>query len=75
MSKRNGKYYTLASYSEFHKRWSIEFGDWDHRTVNAERDDYRDHGVRAKYLVIFHTDGQQTSIDKQIARLNKTGAP
>ena len=71
MSERNGKYYTLAQWSGFSYSWSAEFGDHDYQTVKAERQDYIDHGAKAKNLVIFHTryeDGQ-SAIDDQLKRI------
>lgn len=71
MSERNGKYYTLAVWSPLNQMWSPEFGDYDYQTVKTERDDYREHGVKAKHLVIFHTpyDAGQAAIDEQIKRI------
>lgn len=71
MSERNGKYYTLAIWNEFGRSWSPEFGDYDYQTVKSERDDYKDHGMKAKYMIIFKTDydAGQSAIDEQIKKI------
>ena len=73
MSERNGKYYTLAIWNPSSQIWTPEFGDPDYQCVKSEMQDYRDHGIKAKDMVIFHTplDGGQEPIDEQIRKLNK----
>lgn len=46
-------YYTLLQ--RYEGVWGVEFGDRDKATVEAERNDYRDHFVKAKDLKIVKT--------------------
>lgn len=46
-------YFTLLQRHE--GQWGIEFGDKDKATVESERDDYRDHFIKAKDLKIVTT--------------------
>lgn len=49
--------------------WSIEFGDYDRETVEAERDEYlRDYP--AKRLKIIRTGDGQADIEAAVAKLN-----
>jgi hypothetical protein len=45
-------YYTLCKYDPAAARWHDEFGAFDRREVEAEMEDHRDHGTKAKHLVI-----------------------
>jgi|SRR5579863_2334074 len=58
--------------------WQIEFGDYDRGTVEAERDDYRDHGARAADLRIVTTGSDiRTAVDRlnQPLALWRAGKP
>ena len=69
-------YYTLAESTN--GRWAVAFGDYDVRTVMAERDDMLDADItglsfkrRAQRLkIIKTTTSDQPEIDAAIARLN-----
>jgi hypothetical protein len=51
--------------------WGIEFGDRDRETVEAERDDYRDHFIKAKDLKIVTTrTSRSAEIEAIVAKLN-----
>jgi hypothetical protein len=63
-------YFTLITRDNPSSNWVVEFGDWDHRVVDAERQDYRDHGVKARDLKIIRSDGRYASIDAQVKALN-----
>ena len=66
-------YYTLVERDAPGELWTIQFGDYDPDTVKAERDDFRDHGVRAKNLKIIRTTSDKwTAIEAAVARLNLT---
>jgi len=54
-------YFTLLQRDPNDGKWGIEFGDYDRETVEAERDDYRDHGAKARDLKIVRTDNARTS--------------
>lgn len=69
MSRR---YYTLAV-RQGGPRWSPEFGDYDRELVEAEREDYRDHDVKARDLRILTTTPGQKAIVAAIAKLNGEG--
>lgn len=52
--------------------WAPQFGDYDRETVEAERDDYRDHDHKAKDLKIVTTKTtRQAEIEAVVAKLNK----
>lgn len=52
-------------------QWGIEFGDRDRETVEAERDDYRDHFIKAKDLKIVTTrTSRNAEIEAVVAKLN-----
>lgn len=67
-------YYTLAIQWNKGDIFSPEFGDYDLECVNDEREDYLNswHDLKAKQLKIIKTDGNQSSIDEAIAKLNAT---
>ncbi len=47
--------------------WTIEFGDYDKSVVQDERQDKRDHDVKAKDLHILTVDGDtQADIDAAV---------
>jgi len=62
------KYFTLAVREA--GQWSPQFGDYDRETVEAERDDYRDHGHKVRDLRIVQSGDTQAAIDAAIAKLN-----
>ena len=45
-------YYTLCKYDPAANVWRDEFGSYSRREVEAEMEDHRDHGTKAKLLVI-----------------------
>lgn len=55
-------YYTLLSYE--HGRWCPQFGDYDRKVVQEERDTYEG---RTK---IIRTDESQQAIDEAVQKLN-----
>lgn len=66
-------YHTLAIQdgTPTNEPWGIAFGDYDLDTVKAERDDFRDHGWKARELRIITTrTARQSEIDAAIAKLN-----
>jgi hypothetical protein len=66
-------YYTLVSRnwaSQYDSTWAIEFGDYDRSVVQAERDDYRDHGCKARNLRIISSGDSQAEINAAVAALN-----
>jgi hypothetical protein len=66
-------YFTLITRDNPASNWVVEFGDWDRDVVLSERDDYRDHGVKARDLKIIASDGKQASIDAKVNLLNGVG--
>ena len=63
-------YYTLLQRVDDH--WSPQFGAYDREDVESERDDYRDHGVKAKDLKIVTTQGHSwKAIEAVLNKLNK----
>ncbi len=47
--------------------WTIDFGDYDLSTVREERQDKRDHEVKAKDLHILTVDGDtQAAVDAAV---------
>jgi hypothetical protein len=47
--------------------WTVDFGDYDISTVREERQDKRDHGVKAEDLYILIVDGDtQAAIDSAV---------
>nr|WP_250808785.1 hypothetical protein [Neorhizobium tomejilense] len=66
------RYYTLLQRVDDH--WSPQFGDYDLETVKSERDDYRDHDVRARDLKIVETpDASWAAIEAILNKLNGRG--
>lgn len=64
-------YFTLLQRDPNDGQWGIEFGDYDRETVEAERDDYRDHGAKARDLKIVTTANARTAlINPIVAALN-----
>jgi hypothetical protein len=62
-------YYTLLQRED--GKWAPQFGDYDRETVESERDDYRDHDIKAKDLKIVTTQGHSwASIQVVVAKLN-----
>jgi hypothetical protein len=51
--------------------WGIQFGDYDRSVVEAELEDYRDHGWKRKELKIVETVGHgNAEIEAIVAKLN-----
>lgn len=65
-------YYTLAERCD--GRWVVQAGGYDLETIEFERDDFRDHGVKAKDLRILKTAPSQKAINAAVAALNAKGA-
>lgn len=65
-------YFTLAV--RIDGRWSPEFGDFDRETVEAERQDYRDHDHKARDLKIITTAAGGRAVMDAIDKLNNAGA-
>lgn len=64
-------YFTLLSREARDMPWRIEFGDRDRETVEAEFEDYRDHGISRGNLKIVSTlTSRQAEIDAVVAKLN-----
>jgi hypothetical protein len=62
-------YYTLAARA--HGVWFPQFGDYDREIVEAELQDYRDHGRRARDLKIVRSqDARKVSVEMALAKLN-----
>lgn len=65
-------YYTLLQRVD--DNWSPQFGDYDLETVESERDDYRDHDIKAKDLKIVATAGHAwPAIEPMLNKLNGRG--
>ena len=62
------KYYSLMVYENGF--WSQQFGDYDKKTVEYERQDYLDHGYKSKDIKIVVTDEEQTAIEAAVDALN-----
>jgi hypothetical protein len=53
-------------------QWAPQFGDHDRETVAMERDDYRQHGVKASDLQIVRTaSARKALVDARVAELNR----
>jgi hypothetical protein len=66
-------YYTLAVQWEKGDRYSPEFGDYDIECANDERDDILySYDLKGSQIKIIKTDGNQSSIDEAISKLNAT---
>ncbi|MBB4000900.1 hypothetical protein [Aureimonas pseudogalii] len=66
-------YHTLLTRDLKHpisNQWCPDFGDYDRKVVEAERDDYRDKGWAAAELRIIETSSDQKGIDAVVAALN-----
>lgn len=59
------KYFTLLQRHE-NGRWGVAFGDYDREVVKEERQDYRDHGIRAKDLAIVTSEDSPEAVGKAI---------
>jgi hypothetical protein len=70
------KYYVLAERVSSSSPWGVSFGAIYRADVDAEREDRRDHGVRASDLkVLTIADAKQSSVDAAIAALNGVVPP
>jgi len=64
-------YYLLCERADESQPFAIEFGDSDKATVEAERQDYRDHDKKAKNLrVIKAKTKRQSDCNAAIVLLN-----
>lgn len=72
MTKKTRPYFTLFVLIPWGEdfRWSPEFGAYDRSDVEGERQDQRDHGVKAKNLNIVRTDDTQFAVFAALKRLN-----
>lgn len=61
-------YYTL--FTKRDDKWCIEFGDYDHGTVIAERDDLLDDELRRQQTLIARTLDDQATIERYLDGLN-----
>lgn len=66
-------YHNLFLYMDGY--WSLQFGDYDRKTVQDELDDYRDKGFYKKALRIVTTNDDQASINAAIDKINADGKP
>jgi hypothetical protein len=64
------KYFVLLSRYDAESRWEIVGGSYDRSEIDFERQDYRDHGVRASDLKIITCGARQSSIDTAVMALN-----
>lgn len=65
------RYFVLAA--RIDGRWCLEFGDFDRATVEAEREDYRDHGHKARDLKVLTVGATDAAAQAAIATLNGEG--
>ena len=64
-------YFVLLSRDDTRDPWAIEFGAWDKSDVDSERQDRRDHFIRASNLkIIAVPGGRQKAINEAVAKLN-----
>lgn len=63
-------YYTLVERDDAKSPWTIQFGDYDKGTVQFELDDRRDHGARAKNLMIICTGNLAKDVTEAVHKLN-----
>lgn len=66
-------YYTLAVRED--GRWTPQFGDYDRELVEFERQDYRDHGHKARDLKIVTSIAGRRFVEAAIAKLNAEAPP
>lgn len=70
------KYYILVVWNLQEKKWEMEFGDYDKKTVIQERRDFHDsgsnHDVKQKNTKVVEVDGdKQADIDAKLKELTK----
>lgn len=72
----NRKYYILAIKAPIDPRWSVEFGDYDRKTVSQEMRDVKSsyNFARGTKFKILETDDSQEAIDRAIIDLNAKDA-
>lgn len=63
-------YYSLLERDGPLSPWRIEFGDFERETVADEREDRRDHDVKASNLKIIATGSSASAIAAKVAALN-----
>jgi len=69
-----GSYFTLVVREN--DLWQPQFGDLDRETVEAEADDYFDHGTGRKDMKIVRTKSvRQEDLNAAVAKLNARAAP
>lgn len=68
-------YFILAAFDVEVGRWLFEFGDRDRWAVDGERQDYRDHGWKAKHLKVVRAGSSRwPAVQVAIANLNGENA-
>lgn len=68
--RKKRPYFTLLEFRE--GSWTIQFGDYDREVVEAEGEDFIDHGIRKKNLKIIRTeDGSKATIDAAVIEENR----
>lgn len=60
-------YYTLLTRENAKDKWSVEFGSYEKKEVEYEKEEYKDKGVKTK---IIKTGDKQANIDKAVNELN-----
>ena len=66
------KYYILVEWVPGDNKWSMEFGDYDRKTVVEEMVNHKDSGSKTKNMrVVALPDDGQKSIDNYMQNLNK----
>lgn len=64
-------YHTLLERDGPGSKWFIEFGCYDRETVDDEKQDRIDSGVKSRNLLIISTGETQSNIELAVARLNR----
>ena len=66
-------YYTLVAIdgTPTDSPWGVAFGAYDKADVEAELEDYRDHGWKKSQLKIIKTNDTATAINAAVAALNE----
>ncbi len=65
------RYHTLAVWDCEGQAWGPQFGAYDRQDVDAELEDYRDHGHAKKDLKLITTSDTQAEINAAVAKLNE----
>jgi hypothetical protein len=67
MAKR---YFSLLERDSAESPWAVQFGDYDRETVESERDEMIDRGIKRRNLRIIETGSKQADIFAAVAKLN-----